>query len=198
VQPNGSLLLCRTWRLDDVIQDPVDHVAGIRRCGCCGRDLPQQRLTELRLTPGVYICRGCAIWAARRAHGPTPRQLVQRLRSRRQQRHDVVLSAVPILPSGDLDRAESFYAALGFTTGSRDAGYLVLHHGPAELHFTELEGTPRSAECFIHVNNAVGYWKLLMASQVPGLTPPIEQAHGLTEFTLEDPDGNKIRFGSPA
>jgi hypothetical protein len=38
-----------------------------RVCGCCGRQFPARRVTELGLTPGVYICAGCAFWAARRA-----------------------------------------------------------------------------------------------------------------------------------
>jgi hypothetical protein len=50
---------------------------------------------------------------------------------RRRQRHNAVLSAVPILPSSDLNRTESFCTALGFTIGSRDTGYLALHHGRA-------------------------------------------------------------------
>jgi hypothetical protein len=39
------------------------------RCGCCGRELPLRQLAELGQTPGVFICAGCALWAARRA-GP--------------------------------------------------------------------------------------------------------------------------------
>jgi hypothetical protein len=36
------------------------------RCGCCGQ--PRSALAELGDTPGVYICRRCALWAVRRAH----------------------------------------------------------------------------------------------------------------------------------
>jgi hypothetical protein len=39
---------------------------GTRPCGCCGRNLPITALTELGSTPGVYICRRCALWAAAR------------------------------------------------------------------------------------------------------------------------------------
>lgn len=34
-------------------------------CGCCGKS--GRKTAELRLTPGVYICRLCALWAFRRA-----------------------------------------------------------------------------------------------------------------------------------
>ncbi len=40
------------------------------RCGCCGQ--PRKRTAELAATPGVFICRRCALWAARRAV-PHPR-----------------------------------------------------------------------------------------------------------------------------
>ena len=40
------------------------------RCGCCGQ--PRAHLAELGETPGVFICRRCALWAMRRA-GRTPR-----------------------------------------------------------------------------------------------------------------------------
>ena len=43
-------------------QDPTDT----RSCGCCGRNLPATAVTELGSTPGVYICRRCALWAAAR------------------------------------------------------------------------------------------------------------------------------------
>lgn len=38
-----------------------------RRCGCCGH--ARTRLAEVGTTPGVFICRRCALWAFRRA-GP--------------------------------------------------------------------------------------------------------------------------------
>jgi len=33
-------------------------------CGCCGRDLPRSAVKELGITPDVFICRRCAMWAA--------------------------------------------------------------------------------------------------------------------------------------
>jgi hypothetical protein len=42
-------------------------IAELRRCGCCDRDRPAGKVAELGNTPGVYICAGCALWAARRA-----------------------------------------------------------------------------------------------------------------------------------
>ena len=32
-------------------------------CGCCGRDVLRARAAELGNTPGVFVCRRCAVWA---------------------------------------------------------------------------------------------------------------------------------------
>ena len=49
--------------------DPAETAGGtdLRRCGCCDRQFPASRVAELGVTPGVFICAGCALWAARRA-----------------------------------------------------------------------------------------------------------------------------------
>lgn len=120
--------------------------AGTKQCGCCARDLPLRRLVELGATPGVYLCRRCALWAARRAHGPTPWPNLRSLLQRRPRDRGIPGSAVPILPSGDLDRTEHFFARLGFTTVGRYPGYLLAQHGPVELHFTEQEGRVLTGE----------------------------------------------------
>jgi hypothetical protein len=46
---------------------PTPPVTELRRCGCCDRDWPASKVAELGTTPDVYICAGCALWAARRA-----------------------------------------------------------------------------------------------------------------------------------
>ena len=38
------------------------------RCGCCGQ--VRSHVTELGATPGVFVCRRCALWAAGRARRP--------------------------------------------------------------------------------------------------------------------------------
>lgn len=46
------------------------------------------------------------------------------------------LAGIPILLSSDLDRTAAFYLASGFTETERCEGYLLLHNGPVELHFS--------------------------------------------------------------
>ena len=47
-----------------------------RRCGCCGQ--VRHHLAELGDSPGVFICRRCALWAAGRARRPAARLGVPR------------------------------------------------------------------------------------------------------------------------
>jgi hypothetical protein len=49
----------------DTRHDPLSQQPPVPTCACCGRD--RRRLAELGATPGVFICRVCALWAWRRA-----------------------------------------------------------------------------------------------------------------------------------
>jgi hypothetical protein len=172
-----------------------------RRCGCCGRQLPAGHVVELGVTPGVFICAGCAIWAARRA-GPLSalRQVrvpLLRLLLRRWRRPagPGAVLAIPILRSADLDGTAGFYAVVGFTEAARYEGYLLLRNGPVELHFAQ-PGASAPGECFIHVGDALMLWKQLRHHGVNGVGPVADQDYGLREFVLTDPDGNRVRIGS--
>jgi len=47
------------------VRTAQDESVPVPTCGCCGRE--RGRLAELGSTPGVFICRLCALWAWRRA-----------------------------------------------------------------------------------------------------------------------------------
>ncbi|RKN50352.1 VOC family protein [Micromonospora endolithica] len=173
-------------------------------CGCCGRQLPASEVVELGTTPGVFICVGCALWAARRA-GPvaalrqlrfTPLGALARRLTGSRATPGTAQAAVPILPSADLDRTAAFYTAAGFSETERHDGYLLLHNSGVELHFTH-ESTPTPGQCFVHVADAVKLCKQLRERGTAGAGEVAEQDYGLHEFVLTDPDGNRIRFGSP-
>lgn len=180
-------------------------------CGCCGRSRPANRLAELGSTPGVHICTGCALWAARRSSRlPSVHRLVHELanlaRWRPGRRHggSTVNSAIPILPSTDLDRTIAFWQGLGFDVAGRHDGYLVTHAGGVEIHFStnpdadaDAGTAANPAQVFIHVQNAAALWKRLRSEHVTGLEPLQDQDYGLREFVITDPDGNRIRIGSP-
>lgn len=172
----------------------------LRRCGCCGRQRPADEVAELGVTPGVYICAGCALWAARRAGLLSAvRQIrVQDLLSRflnRAQAPHAVTAAIPILPSSDLDRSAAFYARAGFADAERHDGYLLLYNDGVELHFAHHD-TVTPSTCFVHVTDATKMWKQLRDLGVDGVGEIADQDYGLREFVLTDPDGNRVRIGS--
>lgn len=186
---------------DEVIQ-ASDH----ERCGCCGRRFARADVAELGNTPGVFVCIGCALSLARQ---PGPRAALRRLleyfhalggrlASAGDRNGPGPLSAIPILPTTDLDRTSEFYAAAGFTETERYDGYLLMLYGPVELHFSlEPSGFP-AGQSFIHVTDAAKLWKQLRDRDVEGLGQVEDQDYGLREFVLTDPDGNHVRFGSPS
>ncbi|HET9169460.1 MAG TPA: VOC family protein [Actinospica sp.] len=110
----------------------------------------------------------------------------------------VTETAVPILPSGDLRRAEGFYGYLGFRVTARGAGYLQLAYGEIELHLYLAPGhdpLANSAGCYLRVADPVRLreaWGTdgLRCLEVPGSAP-----YGETLFALVDPDGNTLRYG---
>jgi catechol 2,3-dioxygenase-like lactoylglutathione lyase family enzyme len=105
---------------------------------------------------------------------------------------------VPVLPSGDLDRAEAFYRYLGFRTVGRGADYLQVAHGGIELHLYLSEGhdpVGNPAGCYLKVSDPLrlrGDWFTdgVSCLDVPGSGP-----YGQTLFALVDPDGNTLRYG---
>ena len=180
--------------------DPV-AAQGAPRCGCCGRARPVGRLVELGSTPGVFICDQCALWAARRSTrmpvlSLDPRRLVRRLRSRREATRPATM-VTPILPSADLERTSGFYQGYGMEEVSRSERYLIMRFLGVELHFSRREGSTAPAEAFVMVPDAGRLWKRHRSQAAEGLGPVEDQPHGLREFVVTDPDGNRIRVGSP-
>jgi catechol 2,3-dioxygenase-like lactoylglutathione lyase family enzyme len=180
-----------------------------RQCGCCGRTFPAREVAELGVTPGVFVCAGCALWAARRATsftvvrrlpGASLKSLMRRLRPHTHQAlsPEEARTAIPILPSTDLERTARFWTQLGFTETGRYPGYLLLNGGHAELHFSQPDAAFSPGECFVHVGDAGQLWKRLKDHGVAGVGAIAETDYGLREFVVTGPDGNRIRFGSPA
>jgi catechol 2,3-dioxygenase-like lactoylglutathione lyase family enzyme len=195
--------------------DPTEGGSHAVACGCCGRAASARRVTELGSTPVVFICARCAVRAAWRGAGlPWPRRLAHRLAHRL--RHDVAASlrrehrrtfhsAIPILPTADVERTTAFWRRIGFEVVERYDGYLLTHGDGVELHFAAdaADGEPgsrplrRSARAFVHVQDASALWKRLHSADVPGVGPVEDHDYGLREFLVTDPDGNRVRFGSP-
>ena len=110
--------------------------------------------------------------------------------------------ATPNLPSADFDRTAAFYAALGFESGFRDDGWMILHRGPITLEFFPHDVDPLKsiASCCIRVRDldrlydafsSVGLSDGCWAT--PRIGAPDEEVPGLRIFYMVDPDGNLIR-----
>ena len=122
----------------------------------------------------------------------------------------VTESAVPILPSRDLEETLAFYSRLGFE--SRGApietyGYLILARGGAELHFwaaPQVDPLTTDASCYIRVEDADALhrdWQNIGVESDPAtgsrLLPPVDTDYGMREFALVDQSGTLVRVGSP-
>ena len=103
----------------------------------------------------------------------------------------------PILPSGDLERTSLFYRGYGMEELNRDEGYLIMGFLGVELHFSHREGLVTAGEAFVMVPDAGRLWKRYRSQDAAGLGPVEDLPHGLREFLVTDPDGNRIRVGSP-
>lgn len=110
--------------------------------------------------------------------------------------------ATPNLPSADFDRTAAFYAALGFETGFKDDGWMILYRGPIMLEFFPHDTDPFKsiASCCIRVDDLDGLYESFSSVGLsdscwatPRIEPPREEAPGLRIFYMVDPDGNLIR-----
>lgn len=189
----------------------TESAARTRRCSCCGRDFPHREVAELCETPGVFVCTGCGLWAARRAttfgvlrrlSTETLQGVVHRLRPHRHPKlgPEAARAAIPVMASSDLDRTAAFWTQFGFEETERHPGYLLLNSGDAELHFSQPDESDQpvaAGTCFIHVGDARQLWNRVTNSDIAGVGPIADADYGLREFIATDPDGNRIRFGSP-
>jgi catechol 2,3-dioxygenase-like lactoylglutathione lyase family enzyme len=125
-----------------------------------------------------------------------PRALLAWLRARVRATGPVART-IPILPSADLDRTAGFYRRAGMEEVARYEGYLLMGFRGVELHFTVEPGAAGAGQAFVLVPDAGQLWKQLKSQDAPGLGPVEDREHGLREFVVTDPDGNRIRVGSP-
>jgi len=110
----------------------------------------------------------------------------------------------PVFVTTDLGRALALYARLGFAVQAYDAGD---HYGYAcrdglEIHLARVDAVDRSTNTcctYVWVDDASALHEEWAAAVVEGrLHAPVKTEYGLDEGAYVDPDGNLIRFGSPA
>jgi catechol 2,3-dioxygenase-like lactoylglutathione lyase family enzyme len=116
-------------------------------------------------------------------------------------------SAVPILPSRDLDETRTFYERLGFhMSGGVYDGYMLLSRGAAEIHFflkPDVDPLTTDFSCYLRVDSSDTLYEEWEALRIPHdaatgsrLVSPVDTDYGMREFALVDPSGNLLRIGS--
>lgn len=108
----------------------------------------------------------------------------------------------PIFPVIDLDTALAYYRRLGFDARQwRGGGYGFVTFDGAEIHLgAEPDLGTRSgrrAKAYLFVEDADAVARTWLAAGAD-VRLPQDTEWGQHEGVLVDPDGNMIRFGSPA
>jgi catechol 2,3-dioxygenase-like lactoylglutathione lyase family enzyme len=109
-----------------------------------------------------------------------------------------IVGVEPIFIVADAQRSKAHYERLGFTTSEYDEHYAFAERGRLNLHLAEAdpEATPGAGCIYLHVDDAdvlAGEWRSA-GLEVVG---PDDYDYGKREGSHTDPDGNRIRFGSP-
>jgi DNA-binding MarR family transcriptional regulator len=108
----------------------------------------------------------------------------------------------PIFPVRDLGAALAHYAALGFDARAYDGGdeYGFADRDGVGLHLAAGSGGgAHPGAAYLYVRDADALYLEWTRPGVPGHSHPVRPTpYGLREGSHVDPDGNLIRFGSPA
>jgi hypothetical protein len=156
-------------------------------CWCCGESRLEDELVRLGCHREVALCDTCVEW----------------LGEQREQRTGHLLrQAIPMLATTDVTGALGHYQALGFEAEGWDGGgYGFLHRDNIEIHLGEVEHldpTTNTVSIYLFVADADRLHAEWVAASVAGqLGAPSDTDYGLREGYHIDPDGNRIRFGSP-
>ncbi|RXH56091.1 VOC family protein [Granulicella sibirica] len=111
-----------------------------------------------------------------------------------------VILIAPVLPVSDMARALAFYAKMGFIVQTANKEYAVLFWRHAHLHLSVRETEPCTASCCgAYFYPPPGTLDALQAefikAGVPISSPLAMRPWHMNELTVNDPDGNLLRFG---
>jgi hypothetical protein len=111
------------------------------------------------------------------------------------------LDIAPILPTADMEGMRAHYELLGFVVHVHHGGYATAVRGEVKLHFHLSEGhdaTRDGGAVYIAVEDADALHAEWKAAGVVPLDDLWDPGFEVWESAHTDPDGNVIRFGSPA
>lgn len=112
----------------------------------------------------------------------------------------MTMDIVPMQPVQHLPRSVAFYEALGFSVEIRndDWGWASLRFGNARVMLDQSinppPGSQRTAVLYLYPDDIAAYHAELRARglDVPDLHVTF---YGMTEFRIDDPDGNRLWIG---
>jgi catechol 2,3-dioxygenase-like lactoylglutathione lyase family enzyme len=110
------------------------------------------------------------------------------------------IGAIPVIPVQDVPAAVAFYRdKLGFAPVFEMDGYAVIQRAPVEFHLDGFAEWPRpQTTCRV---NLTGVDELYADIEPKGIVDPKEplatQPHGMRQFSVLDPWGNRITFAEP-
>ena len=109
-----------------------------------------------------------------------------------------IIGVEPIFIVADAQRSKAHYERLGFMTSEHDEHYAFAERGRLNIHLAEAdpEAIAGAGHIYMHVDDAdviADEWRSA-GLEVVG---PNDYDYGKREGSHTDPDGNRIRFGSP-
>jgi catechol 2,3-dioxygenase-like lactoylglutathione lyase family enzyme len=110
---------------------------------------------------------------------------------------------IPMLPVAKLAASIAFYEKLGFGVERRDDhwGWAMLAFDDCRLmldqSINQHPAAPRQSVLYLYPDNVAEYHRELRRRGVD--IPDLEVTfYGMSEFRLDDPDGNRLWIGQPA
>jgi uncharacterized glyoxalase superfamily protein PhnB len=107
---------------------------------------------------------------------------------------------IPMLPVKSMPASVDFYQKLGFSVERRqdDWGWAMLRNGECRLmldqSINQNRDAPRQSVLYLYLENVAEYHQQLRGNGIDA--PDLEVTfYGMTEFRLNDPDGNPLWIG---
>ncbi|HWJ63714.1 MAG TPA: VOC family protein [Acidimicrobiales bacterium] len=101
----------------------------------------------------------------------------------------------PTLPVLDMGAAVEFYETAGFEVRVYDGdGFAFVSYDGNSVFDLGLEPAAAGAGAYLVVADPDG-WHALLATRGLEVSEVADHDHGMREFTLTDPFGNRLRFG---
>jgi catechol 2,3-dioxygenase-like lactoylglutathione lyase family enzyme len=111
-----------------------------------------------------------------------------------------ISNLIPMLPVADIARGIAFYEKLGFTVEDHNDAWrwAMLANGGCRLMLDQSINThptaPRNTVIYLYPDDITAFHRQARANGLP--LPDLDETfYGMTEFRLDDPDGNRLWVG---